>query len=67
MINCLYQTIDGKYRTWRMNALSKEVEEWWKNSSPHSDNEGHFHTEAPIIIFKMVNENLQLAESVGLE
>lgn len=48
-----------------MNALSKEVEEWWKNASPQSNSDGHFHTEAPIIIFKMVDENLQLAESVG--
>lgn len=59
------QTIDNKYRSWRTNALNKEVEEWWKDASPQSDSDGHFNTEAPIIIFKMVGENLQLAETVG--
>ena len=44
--------------------MSKEVEEWWHCPTPQQDSDGHFHTEAPIIIFQMVDENLQVAKTV---
>ncbi|CAG7721652.1 unnamed protein product [Allacma fusca] len=61
------KNIGENYRSCLRIIIAKEVEEWWKNCSPQSDSDGHFRTEAPVDIFKMVDENLQLAKTVSPE
>lgn len=42
------------------NTLSQEVEDWKKEHDPELDNDDCFHTSAPIIIYQMIDENLQV-------
>ena len=48
------------YMNWMQNTLSQEVEDWKKEHDPELDNDDCFHTSAPIIIYQMIDENLQV-------
>ncbi len=55
------------YSGWMRNTLSQEVEDWKKEEDPEVDNDGCFHTSAPIIIYQMIDENLQVAATISPE
>ena len=54
------------YMNWMQNTLSQEVEDWKKEHDPELDNDDCFHTSAPIIIYQMIDENLQVIKKVIL-
>ena len=41
------------YKSWMRNTLSQEVEDWKKEEDPDVDNDGCFHTTAPVIIYQV--------------
>lgn len=47
------------------NTLAQEVEDWKKEIDPEMDDENCFHTSAPIIIYQMIDENLQVAATIS--
>jgi len=47
------------------NTLKSEREEWRSATAPHSDT--YSRTAAPIIIFQMINQNLEVAKTIGEE
>ena len=55
------------YNDWMKNTLSQEVEDWKKAEDPELDADGYFHTSAPIIIYQMIDENLQVAATISPE
>lgn len=55
------------YSEWMGRTLSQEVEDWRKEEDPEVDNDGCFHTSAPIIIYQMIDENLQVAATISQE
>ncbi|TRY62619.1 hypothetical protein TCAL_00416 [Tigriopus californicus] len=59
------QNISANYEEWMRNTLSQEVEDWKKEIDPDMDNESCFHTSAPIIIYQMIDENLQVAATIS--
>ena len=55
------------YGDWMRNTLSQEVDDWKKEDDPETDSDGCFQTSAPIIIYQMIDENLQVAATISPE
>ena len=51
------------YKSWMRNTLSQEVEDWKKEEDPDVDNDGCFHTTAPVIIYQ-VNQGLRISRTI---
>ena len=54
------QNMHGNYSDWMRNTLAQEVEDWKREEDPDVDPEGSFHTSAPVIVYQMIDENLQV-------
>lgn len=50
--------MENNYSEWMQNALKSEKEEWKSSKEPHL--ESYSRTAAPIIIFQMIDQNLQV-------
>ena len=55
------------YSEWMRNTLAQEMEDWKKSDDPDTDTDGCFHTSAPIIVYQMIDENLQVAQTISQE
>jgi hypothetical protein len=44
------------YAEWMRNTLNLETEDWRTEHGPEQDNEDHFHTSAPKIIYQVTAE-----------
>lgn len=65
LIACYLKDIEGNYIEWMQNALKSEREEWRSSVAPDSD--CYTRTAAPIIIFQMINQNLDVAKTISEE
>ncbi|KAG5899460.1 hypothetical protein JTB14_015313 [Gonioctena quinquepunctata] len=57
------RNIENNYTEWMQNTLKSEKEEWRSNTEPHL--ESYSRTAAPIIIFQMIDQNLQVAKTIS--
>ncbi|KAJ8947090.1 hypothetical protein NQ318_002448 [Aromia moschata] len=57
------KNIEQNYTEWMQNTLKSEKEEWRSNMEPHLDS--YSRTAAPIIIFQMIDQNLQVAKTIS--
>jgi exocyst complex component 3 len=49
------------YVSWMQKTLAQDVEDWTRETDPDLDNDDRFHTSAPIIVYQMIDENLQVS------
>lgn len=61
------ENMHKNYIDWMRNTLSQEVDDWMKEDDPDIDSDGCFHTSAPIIVYQMIDENLQVAATISPE
>ncbi|KAJ8914761.1 hypothetical protein NQ315_013264 [Exocentrus adspersus] len=59
------KNIENNYTEWMQNTLKSDKEEWRSNIEPHLDS--YSRTAAPIIIFQMIDQNLQVAKTISEE
>lgn len=57
------KNIETNYSEWMQNTLKSEKEEWRSATAPDSDT--YSRTAAPIIIFQMINQNLEVAKTIS--
>lgn len=57
--------MDKNYIEWMQNTLKKEREEWRSNNQPSS--ERYLRTAAPVIIFQMIDQNLEVTKTISQE
>ncbi|XP_050304189.1 exocyst complex component 3 [Anthonomus grandis grandis] len=57
--------IESNYIEWMQNTLKSEKEEWKSAVAP--DTNSYTRTAAPIIIFQMINQNLDVANTISQE
>ncbi|XP_063225953.1 exocyst complex component 3 [Bacillus rossius redtenbacheri] len=60
--------MEKNYAEWMQKTLEKEKEDWRKQVLPEvDDQDGYFHTVAPVIIFQMIDQNLQVTKTISQE
>lgn len=58
------EKIETNYQSWLENTTSQEVSDWRRDVPPDADGD-LFQTAAPLIVFQMIDQNLQVASSVS--
>lgn len=61
----LFQNIEENYKEWMYKTLETEKQDWQKGTGPEADDQDYYHTVAPVIIFQMIEQNLQVASTIG--
>lgn len=65
MENEYLKTIDRNFDVWMKNTLDGEIQDWLKPLSDQDDQ--YYHTNAPVIIFQMIGQHLDVAKTIHSE
>lgn len=57
--------MEKNYNEWMQNTLTSEKQEWKSNEPPQM--ESYLRTAAPVIIFQMIDQNLQVTKTISQE
>lgn len=53
------------YEDWMTKTVETEKQEWLTDSIPeHDSRDKHYHTSAPVIIFQMIDQHLQVTNTI---
>ncbi|KAK0175117.1 hypothetical protein PV327_008896 [Microctonus hyperodae] len=62
------QNMRQNYEDWMKKTLETEKADWWNNVSPEvSSQDTYYHTAAPVIIFQMIDQNLQVTKTISCD
>ncbi|XP_046736896.1 exocyst complex component 3 [Diprion similis] len=60
------KNMQQNYEEWMKKTLETEKVDWWSGILPEgSTQETYYHTAAPVIIFQMVDQNLQVTKTIS--
>ena len=59
--------MEANFKEWMSKALEAEVQEWISSSLPELENGQYFVATSPILIIKMITENLELSKTISNE
>lgn len=60
------KNMSQNYDDWLKNTLESEKVDWWKElPSDGSTQDTYYHTAAPVIIFEMIEQNLQVTKTIS--
>jgi exocyst complex component 3 len=60
------KNMSQNYEDWMKNTLEVEKTDWWSKVIPEgSIHEIYYHTSAPVIIFQMISQNLQVTKTIS--
>ncbi|XP_067000156.2 exocyst complex component 3 [Anabrus simplex] len=63
--NQYLKNMENNYGEWMQKTLETEKIDWSKGVPPEGDDqEGYFHTSAPVIIFQMIDQNLHVTKTI---
>merc|ERR1719431_1161541 len=65
LISSYLGNMRDNYASWMTNTIRQEKEDWCSDRDPDMDFDGSFHTSSPVIIFQMVDENLQVSATIS--
>lgn len=57
--------IKNNYKEWMLKTLDTEKTDWYAGTSPEVGPDSCFHTAAPVIIFQMIDQNLQVTKTIS--
>lgn len=61
-------SMQANYEDWLSNALEKEKSAWTTGTMPEEeDTDKYYHTSAPVIIFQMIDQHLQVTNTIHAE
>lgn len=58
--------MEGNYQEWMTKALETEKQEWLSENQPDTE-EQYYQTSAPVIIFQMIDQHLQVTNTIHQE
>ncbi|XP_038051319.1 exocyst complex component 3-like [Patiria miniata] len=61
------KTLHTNIQKWMSNALQSDVKDWHSDAEPDADGEGYFRTQLPVIIFQMIEQNLQVSNQISTD
>ncbi|OQR73583.1 exocyst complex component 3-like [Tropilaelaps mercedesae] len=57
--------LNTKFEEWLRNALSTDHKDWQKEEMPEQDSHGYYRTEAPMLIYQMITQHVEVARTVS--
>ncbi|KAG8300590.1 LOW QUALITY PROTEIN: exocyst complex component 3-like [Homalodisca vitripennis] len=57
--------MEANYIDWMQKTLETEKHDWLNGIAPEGDQDGFFRTAAPVIIFQMIDQNLQVTKTIS--
>jgi exocyst complex component 3 len=66
LCNKYLSTIDKNYKEWMLNTINRETKDWYGVNPPETDDNRHYQTTTPIIVYAMIDQHLEVAKTVGL-
>ncbi|XP_018493716.1 exocyst complex component 3 [Galendromus occidentalis] len=54
-----------KFEEWLRNALTTDHKDWQKQEMPETDSDGYHRTEAPMLIYQMITQHIDVARTVS--
>jgi len=67
MMTSYLSNMSANYSNWMMNTIKQEKEDWCSDRDPEMDLDQFYHTSSPVIIYQMVDENLQVSATISQE
>ena len=64
-VQAYLSNMTSNYGDCMQKTLETEARDWRRSSPPESDGDDHYHTEAAVIIFQMVDQNLQVSQTIS--
>ncbi|XP_034945828.1 exocyst complex component 3 [Chelonus insularis] len=62
------QNMCQNYEDWMKKTLEKEKSDWWsKHLIENNTQDVYYHTSAPVIIFQMIDQNLQVTKTISTD
>ncbi|GAB6023908.1 SNARE-binding exocyst subunit S6, variant 2 [Chamberlinius hualienensis] len=59
--------MEQNYQDWMRKTMDTDVQDWYRETQPETDNEGYYHTVMPVIIFQIIDQHIQVANTVSEE
>lgn len=59
------ESVKNNYKEWMLKTLDAEKTDWYSGVVPDTGPDGCFHTATPVIIFQMVDQNLQVTKTIS--
>ncbi|XP_072175892.1 exocyst complex component 3-like [Diadema setosum] len=59
------KTLHYNIQKWMANALESDIKDWQGDTEPDADGEGYFRTQIAVIIFQMIEQNLQVSNQIS--
>lgn len=56
--------MEKNYEDWMTKTVETELQQWMHE---HNGQDKYYHTEAPVIIFQMIDQHLQVTNTIHLE
>eukprot|EP00918_Siedleckia_nematoides_P052359 GHVU01114441.1.p1 GENE.GHVU01114441.1~~GHVU01114441.1.p1 ORF type:complete len:748 (+),score=92.77 GHVU01114441.1:239-2482(+) len=63
--NQYVQTMRSNFKEWMNNSLKTDTKDWYRSQPPDADDKGFFTTSVPVILFQMLEQNLQVASTIN--
>lgn len=57
--------VQDKFEEWLRNALHTDHKDWQSSEPPEVDSKGYYRTAAPMLIYQMIAEHIQLAKTAN--
>lgn len=67
LMSLYLENMRTNYSSWMQTAIKLEQEDWTSERDPEMDVDQFFHTASPVTIYQMVDENLQVSETISQE
>ncbi|XP_067934820.1 exocyst complex component 3-like [Watersipora subatra] len=61
------QTLRSNVTEYMSNSMTTDKKDWFSENEPESDGKGFYFTQLPSLLFQIVEQNMQVAQIVGLE
>ncbi|XP_075231135.1 exocyst complex component Sec6 [Lycorma delicatula] len=59
------KNMKDNYVEWMQKTLDQEKQDWNAGTPPEADQDSYFHSAAPVIIFQMIDQNLQVTKTIS--
>ncbi|KAF6025693.1 EXOC3 [Bugula neritina] len=58
-------TLRNNITEWMSNSMTTDKKDWYKEEEPETDGKGFYVTQLPVILFQIVDQNMQVSQLLG--